>query len=96
MNNVEIREILLKVTVPPSCYYHALLMCAQRLGRETRVWHALKHPNVLEFLGVVHNMGEFFALVSPYCAKGNISRYLKEYPQANRLHLVTSVPQFAP
>ena len=71
-------------------------MCAQRLGRETRVWHTLKHPNVLEFLGIVHDMGEVFALVSPYCAKGNINGYLEEYPQANRLHLVTRVPRFIP
>ena len=69
-------------------------MWAQRLNREARVWHALEHTNILEFHGVVHNMGEFFALVSPYCAKGNIAFYLEEYPQTNRLHLVTSVPQF--
>ena len=68
-------------------------MCTQRLDREVKVWNTLKHPNVLEFLGVVHNMGESIALVSPYCAKGNIARYLEEYPQSNRLHLVTSVPQ---
>ena len=67
-------------------------MRAQRLDRETRVWHRLKHPNVLEFFGVVHNMGELFALVSPYCAQGSISGYLERYPQANRLRLVTRVP----
>ena len=66
----------------------------QRLGREARVWHRVKHQNVLEFFGVVHNMGEFFALVSPYCAQGNVGSYLETYPQADRLHLVIRVPQF--
>ena len=65
------KDVLSQVTASRSCYYRALLMCAQRLKHEARVWHTLKHPNVLEFLGVVHN-GGFFALVSPYCAKGNI------------------------
>ena len=83
---------LLKVTASRSCYYCALLKCAQRLDREARTWHALKHPNVLEFFGVVHNMGSFFALVSPYCRKGNIGSYLKCYPESNRLHLVSSTP----
>ena len=72
-------------------------MRVQRLYRETRVWATIKHPNILEFLGVVLNMGQFPALVSPYCAKGNIrGGFLEEYPQANRLHLVTRVPQFTP
>ena len=69
---------------------------AQRLNREARVWHALKHPNVLEFLGIVHNMGDFFAFVSPYCSKGTIAHYPEEHPQTNRLHLVTGVHQFSP
>jgi len=63
----------------------------KRLSCETRVWHTIKHPNILEFLGVVLNMGEFSALVSPYCAKGNISQHLQEYPESNRLHLILDV-----
>ncbi|KAF8736484.1 hypothetical protein AX14_014467 [Amanita brunnescens Koide BX004] len=65
----------------------------KRLNREARVWHTLKHPNVLEFFGVVHNIGSFFAVVSPYCANGNISTYLEEHPQSNRLHLILGVAQ---
>ena len=90
------RDKILKVTASPSCGYCAQLTCAQRLGNETRVWDTVKHPNILEFLGVVLNMGEFSALVSPYCAKGNITSYLQEYPESNRLHLVARVPQFTP
>ena len=92
----QMKKKLFKVTASRSCHYCALLMCVQRLNREARVWHALEHPNILKFLGVVHNMGDFFALVSPYCAKGNIVAYLEEYPQTDRFRLVTSVPQFIP
>jgi len=65
----------------------------KRLNRETMLWHTLKHPNVLEFLGVVRNMGSFFALVSPYCAKGYVTGYLDDNPQSDRLDLVSTVPQ---
>ena len=92
----KMRNKIAKVTGSHSCFYHALLMCAQRLDCETRVWHRIDHPNVLEYLGVVLNMGKFPALVSPYCAKGNIGGYLKENPQSNRLYLVARVPQFTP
>jgi hypothetical protein len=95
MNDADMKDKLLKVTVSPSCEYHALLMCAQRLKRETRVWHTIKHPNILEFLGVVLNMGQFPALVSPYCAKGNMIQHLEDHPESNRLHLVASIPQFS-
>ena len=71
-------------------------MCAQRLDREARVWHTIKHPNVLEFLGIVRNIGGFSALVSPYCAKGNIENYFEQHPLSNRLDLVTRVPRFTP
>ena len=92
LKDEKMRVKIPKVTASRSCYHRALLMRAQRLDRETRVWHRLKHPNILEFFGVVHNMGELFALVSPYCAQGSISGYLERYPQANRLRLVTRVP----
>ena len=92
LKDEKMRVKIPKVTASRSCDHRALLMRAQRLDRETRVWHRLKHPNILEFFGVVHNMGELFALVSPYCAQGSISGYLERYPQANRLRLVTRVP----
>jgi len=63
----------------------------KRLNRETMLWHTLKHPNVLEFLGVVRKMGSFFALVSPYCAKGYVTGYLDDNPQSDRLDLILGV-----
>jgi hypothetical protein len=58
------------------------------------LWHTLEHPNVLEFLGVVRNMGSFFGLVSPYCAKGYVTGYLDDNPQSDRLDLVSTFPRF--
>lgn len=63
----------------------------QRLNGEARVWHALKHSNVLEFLGIARGLGSSVALVSPYCANGNITDYLDDCPEANRLRLVLDV-----
>jgi hypothetical protein len=96
VNEAKLKPVLLKVTASLSCHHHTLLMYSQRLNREAGLWRTLKHPNVHEFLGVVHNMGSLFALVSPYCAKGNIIQHLEDHPESNRLHLVTSIPQFSP
>ncbi|KAF8623869.1 hypothetical protein AX17_007271 [Amanita inopinata Kibby_2008] len=63
----------------------------RRLNREAKVWHTLKHPHVLEFLGIARNLGQSVALVSPYCENGNISKYLDDYPEANRLNLLLGV-----
>jgi len=63
----------------------------KRLNREALLWHKLKHPNVLEFFGVVHNMGSFFGLVSTYCEKGPVATYLDDNPQTDRLDLILGV-----
>ncbi|PFH53649.1 hypothetical protein AMATHDRAFT_54876 [Amanita thiersii Skay4041] len=63
----------------------------RRLNREARVWHTLIHPNVLPFLGVARNLGSSVALISPFCTSGNISKYLDDSPQANRLDLIRNV-----
>ncbi|KAF8621358.1 hypothetical protein AX15_007832 [Amanita polypyramis BW_CC] len=63
----------------------------RRLDREARVWHTLKHPNVLEFMGIARDLGPSVALISPFCANGNISKYIDEVPSANRLRLILDV-----
>ncbi|KAG8914172.1 hypothetical protein FRC01_004192 [Tulasnella sp. 417] len=53
------------------------LRVAYRLVRETMVWSACKHANILEFLG--YHLGEDFDpayLVSPHMKNGNIRDYL--------------------
>ena len=96
MNEAKLKPILLKVTAPFVRLLRPTDVHTQRLNREAGLWRTLKHPNVHEFIGVAHNMGSFFALVSPYCAKGNIIQHLEDHPESNRLHLVLSVPQFSP
>ena len=64
----------------------------QRLKRETWVWNQLDHPNVLPFLGISKDAGEEGsapALITPFCANGDVLDYLKQTPNADRLHLVS-------
>jgi hypothetical protein len=36
----------------------------KRLSREIRVWAALSHPNIAEFLGFADDFGDFTAMIS--------------------------------
>lgn len=50
----------------------------QRLNRESRVWHPLRHENILEFLGIYQDPKKrISAMVSPLCSNGNLVDYLK-------------------
>jgi len=56
------------------------------LNRETRVWHALSHPNVVPFLGVCSDIGPSPAMISPLYNNGHVCAYLNTHknkdPQA--------------
>ena len=63
----------------------------QRLNRESWVWDRLTHANVLPFLGISNDAGDEGsspAFVSPLCANGHITDYLKINPEADRLKMV--------
>lgn len=66
---------------------------SQDLVREGSVWKTLKHPNILEFLGLVFNMSSIPAIVLPYYPSGNVMEYLKakDTPLADRLPFVCSI-----
>jgi hypothetical protein len=49
----------------------------------------LDHPNVLPFLGATIK-SHSLSLVSPWMESGNINRYIRNHPEANRLQLVRS------
>ncbi|KAF7976885.1 hypothetical protein HWV62_5427 [Athelia sp. TMB] len=68
-----------------------LIKIKRRLLREIQVWMPLKHPNITPFLGVVEGLGPLSATVSPYCWKGNISQYIIDNPEKDRLQLITGV-----
>jgi hypothetical protein len=60
---------------------------SQPFFKEAAGWKYFIHPNVLPFLGASTELFSL-SLVSPWMENGNINRYLKNNPQANRLELV--------
>ena len=48
------------------------------LEREIRVWSALKHPNVLKFLGFILEDKDCPLLISEWMENGTVNRYLKD------------------
>lgn len=56
----------------------------QRIRRETVIWMAANHPNILQFIGYQICEGKPW-LVSPWCQLGNLSRYIAENPKIKRV-----------
>jgi len=54
----------------------------QRVKREIAVWRPLDHPNVTQFLGIVH-LGERMppCMVSPYLRRNDLLAYIERYPE---------------
>ena len=50
-------------------------------------WNALRHPNVLQLLGVTMDT-HHFSMTSEWMANGNINEFIKDHRDANRLGLV--------
>ncbi|KAF9555647.1 kinase-like protein [Agrocybe pediades] len=61
--------------------------------REAILWGQISHPNILPFYGVYHLDDERrrLCLVSSWMNHGNLNEYLCQYPDANRLSLVSDV-----
>ncbi|KAG8950738.1 hypothetical protein FRC04_007157 [Tulasnella sp. 424] len=64
----------------------------KRLGREIYVWAALRHSNVLEFLGFAFEGGRP-CLISPWCENGTLSGYLERHRSADRGSLVCQIAE---
>ncbi|KAK7689173.1 hypothetical protein QCA50_007864 [Cerrena zonata] len=61
----------------------------KRFEREVKVWAGLDHPNILRFLGIVTNIGNFLQIVSPWQDNGNILDFVTKNPvTADRTHLL--------
>jgi hypothetical protein len=51
------------------------------------IWRTLRHANVLPLLGVIMFENQF-AMVSEWMGNGNINKFVKDHPSADRLELV--------
>ncbi|KAJ3575286.1 hypothetical protein NP233_g1203 [Leucocoprinus birnbaumii] len=52
-----------------------------------RLWVQFKHPNISPFYGLVFEE-EFPGLVMPYYENGDLVQYLRNHPNADKLHLM--------
>ena len=53
------------------------------------VWRQVSCPYVLKFKGVFYH-NDMPAIVTPWMPHGNITEYLEEHPEVDKLHLVSS------
>ena len=72
-------------------YIHCSVL-AQRLCREIIGWKHLSHPNILPLLGISVPANAYsFCILTEWMYNGNIMKYTKSNPGANRLQLVRSL-----
>ncbi len=58
-----------------------LIVCYQRLARESRIWSELKHENILPFLGFfLEGENGIPNLVSEWMEKGTVIDYMRARP----------------
>jgi hypothetical protein len=58
------------------------------LMHETTIWSKLSHENVLQFYGAALATDAPF-LVTRYMKNGNLLKYLRQEPNANRVQLAS-------
>ena len=56
--------------------------------REVSIWSKLHHPNILPLYGASHTANPPF-FVSAFMENGNLVKYLRNNPDANRTKLVS-------
>ncbi|KAG9018610.1 hypothetical protein FRB90_011217 [Tulasnella sp. 427] len=71
----------------------ALDVIAKRLGREVTIWQRLDHPRITPLLGYTRTArmitdSERPSIISPWRAFGNLSKYIKEHGEVNRVSLL--------
>ncbi|KAF8331100.1 kinase-like domain-containing protein [Cantharellus anzutake] len=97
---VDLIPVCYKVLRPPISTLSAAIQhtrkAVKHLRREMRVWKDLEHPNIVGFIGYAIEQGDFgvtTALVSQWCANGNVVMYLQQNPAVDREMLVFDVAQ---
>jgi len=71
----------------PVVFINKLTAPIQRFCKEVVTWKALRHPNVLQLLGVTMTKNKF-VMVSEWMENGNINEFMRAHPSVNRLELV--------
>ncbi|KAF9234044.1 kinase-like domain-containing protein [Melanogaster broomeanus] len=64
------------------------------LRREIKVWHNLRHPNIVRLLGVTFGFGTTISTVSPWISGGSLHTYLAGSPdltESARFRLIEGV-----
>ena len=51
------------------------------------MWKTLRHPNVLQLIGVTMT-SDRFEMISDWMLNGNITDFVRAHPQTNRMELV--------
>ena len=59
--------------------------------REAMTWRALRHQNVLPFLGVAMSVNQF-AMASEWMDNGNVNEFIKAHRDVDRFELVRFQP----
>ncbi|KXN87457.1 Protein sevenless [Leucoagaricus sp. SymC.cos] len=62
----------------------------KRFLREAELWAKLHHPYIVPFYGIIFER-EFPGLVMPYYKNGDLTEFLRKYPQTDILDLITQV-----
>jgi hypothetical protein len=68
-----------------SVAFHLILV--QRTARELNAWSKLKHPYILELLGLAQ-FRDCLAMVSPWMEYGSVISVIKGWPHLDRYKLV--------
>ncbi|KAG8895267.1 hypothetical protein FRC01_012472, partial [Tulasnella sp. 417] len=60
----------------------------QKFEQEAQVWRLLRHPHILEFIGI-YKSGDHMYLVSPFIENGTLTEYIATHPDADRPRFLT-------
>jgi len=78
----------------------------QRFRRQVEIWRTLRHPNILQLLGIAYIGDCVYSVclrqdtqdrlhisvqVSPYMEFGHVKKYLKDHPEADRVLLLGEI-----
>ncbi|CAE7139874.1 unnamed protein product [Rhizoctonia solani] len=63
----------------------------KRTARELYYWSRMEHNNIHRLMGVIIFRDEYLGMVSEWMENGDLHKYLRHYPNADRYNLCTDV-----